>query len=66
MSLPAGSDDSPGRQQADPVAQTFFELLSRLHQEEYTGQIVLHVSRGVPKKAEFPQQIVPGVQIPLR
>ena len=59
---PAG-DEIAHRQQTDPVAQTFFELLSQLHQDEYTGVLVLHFAQGRPKVAEQPG---PVTQIRLR
>lgn len=34
--------------------QSFFDFLTSLHQDEYTGLIVLHFCNGVAKKAEFP------------
>ena len=64
------SRDVPQRQQTDPVATTFFELLSQLHQEEYTGAVVLHFAHGQPKKAERAQPtavlVGDGQQVTLR
>jgi hypothetical protein len=54
---------APGEQQADPVSTTFFEFLSRLHQDEFTGVIVLHFAQGRPKVVEQPG---PSVQVRLR
>lgn len=62
----AGADQAPARQQADPVAQTFFELLTTLHQDEYTGILVLHLAQGVPKVAEIPPTGVATRSIRLR
>jgi hypothetical protein len=61
-----GAVEAPARQQADPVAQTFFELLTALHQDEYTGIVVLHLCAGVPKVAEIPEKVIDRRQVRLR
>lgn len=46
-----------------PVSCTFYEMLTRLHQDAYTGQVVLHLHQGKPTVAEIPG---PAEQIRLR
>lgn len=46
--------------------QTFFDLLTALHHDEYTGILVLHLAQGVPKVAEIPERVITGRQVRLR
>lgn len=60
MSLTARRIDRPAIETLSED-ETFFDLLRRLHQDEYTGLIILHWAQGEPKKVEFP-----GTQVRLR
>lgn len=67
MSLTAretrSADHDPSQGPLDPVSCTFYEMLTRLHQDAYTGQVVLHLHQGKPTVAEIPG---PAEQIRLR
>ena len=62
----AACGTAEGMDEAVASPTTFFALLQQLHATGYTGLVVLHVSQGVPKKAEFPLKIQTGRQIVLR
>ncbi len=47
----------------DPVGTTFYEFLTRLHQDAYTGTVVLHFGQGKPMVAEIPG---PTTQVRLK